>query len=160
MPPRAPVTASIVELSAFRRRPDAFDRPRRATAELLSLRRSLDHEASVEIDGLDALAERHDDAALAEAARRVRTLLDREFGFLRVHRARRRFVVRHRSSEALIAGLLRVQFHARAVRWPEVDRRGERIEPQGLAITWGVGRSAPEAELERLRRRRRRNQLR
>ena len=155
MPTRAPATASIVELAAFRRRPETLlDRPRPATAELLSLRRSLGHEASVEIDGLDALVERHGAPVLARAARRVRILLDREFGSLRVHRTRRRFVVRHRSAEALVAGLLRVQYHARAVRLPETDARGERQERAGLAITWGVGRSAPEAELERLRRRR------
>ena len=158
MPHRAPLTASIVELSAFRRRPGALERPRHGGAELLSLRRSLEHEASVEIDGLDALAERYGELTLSGATRRVRTLLDREFGHLRVYRARRRFVVRHRSSETLIAGLLRVQFHARAVRLPEVDLNGEPVERRGLAITWGVGRSAPEAELERLRRRRRKLQ--
>lgn len=148
MPPRA--TASIVELSAFRRRP-TVERPRGATAELLSMRRSLGHEASVEIEGLETLAERAGEAAAARTARRLRALLDREFGSLRVHRARRRFVVRHRSSEALVAGLLRVQFHART---PGLAATG-RADGAGLAITWGVGRSAPEAELERLRRRRR-----
>ena len=147
MPPRA--TASIVELSAFRRRPIAPDRPRAATAELLSMRRSLGHEASVEIEGLEALGERLGETAAARASRRVRALLDREFGALRVHRVRRRFVVRHRSGEALVAGLLRVQFHARGFG------TAGRAEGVPLSITWGVGRSAPEAELERLRRRRR-----
>ena len=154
MPPRA--TASIVELSAFRRRPGPPERTRRATAELLSVRRALGHEASVGVDGLEALAERHGEAVVGGVARRVRALLDCEFGRLRVHRARRRFVVRHRSAEALVAGLLRVQFHARALRLPERDLRGERVDVERLAISWGVGRSAPEAELERLRRRRHR----
>ena len=154
MPPR--VTAPIVELSAFRRRPNASARPRRATAELISLRRSLGHEASVGIEGLESLGERHGEAVSAAAARRVRALLDREFGALRVHRVRCRFVVRHRSAEALVEGLLRVQFHVRACPLPERDRDGERVEAARLAISWGVGRSGPEAELERLRRRRRR----
>ncbi len=156
MPTRAPVTAPIVELSAFRRRNIERVRPRPVTAELISLRRSLGNEASVEIDGLDRLAERYDDAVLTHLARRVRALLDKEFGPLRVHRSRRRFVARHRSAEALVAGLLRVQYHARAIALPSVDRHGERVAPAEVSVTWGVGRSAPEAELERLRRRRRR----
>lgn len=160
MPIRAPATASIVDLAAFRRRPAPADRSRAVTAELLSLRGSLDHEASVEIDGLEALAERYDEAVLARLAQQVRGLLDREFGTLRVHRARRRFVARHRSAEALVAGLLRVQYHARAIALPTVDRHGEPVEGAALAVTWGVGRSGPEAELERLRRRRRRERQR
>ena len=157
MPTRAPVTAPIVELAAFRRRAVDDARARPATAELISLRRSLDNEASVEIDGLDRLAERYDEAVLAGVARRVRALLDREFGALRVHRSRRRF----RRAPPLGGsprggGCCACSTTLAPSRLPEVDRHGERGSPLEVSVTWGVGRSAPEAELERLRRRRRR----
>lgn len=153
-------TASVVELAAFRKRATLAERPFRATAELVSLRQSLDHEASVEIDDLDALVGRFDDSVLRVTSRRVRALLDHEFGRLRVHRNRRHYIVRHRSVEGLIAGLLRAQFHARSIELPSNDRFGERSDHSGIALTWGVGRSGPEAELERLRRRRQKKQQR
>lgn len=145
-------SAQIVELAAFRSPRRRSDLASRSTAELLSLRRSLTYEASVEIDDLDALSERLEPARLTNSKLRVRRWLDREFGRLRVHRCRQRFVVRHRSVEALIAGLLRVQFHVQQIRLPETDRNGQCIDQAMLSLTWGVGQSGLEAELERLRR--------
>jgi len=156
-PVRAAPTASIVELSRFRKRSPALESGFRAGAQLLSIRQTLDVEASVELDGLELLLQRFDEATVASVTMAVRQLLDREFGRLRVHRNRRQFVARHRSVDALIAGLLRVQFHAQQIRLPDTDRAGERVEPQGVSITWGVGRCGHEAELERLRRRRQKN---
>lgn len=154
---RVAPTASIVDLSRFRKRSSARQSSPRTRAQLLSIRQTLDVEASVELDGLEVLLQRFDEATVASLTLRVRQLMDREFGRLRVHRNRRQFVARHRSVDALIAGLLRVQFHAQQIRLPDTDRAGERVEPQGIAITWGVGRSGHEAELERLRRRRQKN---
>jgi len=58
----------------------------------------------------------------------------------------------------LIAGLLRVQFHARQFRLPRLNVFDEIVEQNGLALTWGVGQSSAEAEMERLKRRRQKHQ--
>jgi len=146
--------APVLDLSRFRRRTQVRSTDPRATAELLSVRRSLAFEASIEIDDLDRWLHRLDGPTGTAIAQRVRRLLDREFGRLRVHRSRHHFIVRHRAMEALIAALLRAQFHALQIPVPLRDRHGERIEPASISITWGVGRSAREAEMERVRRRR------
>jgi len=148
-------SASIVDLAAFRSPRFLSDRGigPRSSAELLSMRQSLSYEASVEIDNLDLLCERLEPAIVNSTRLRVRRLLDREFGRLRVHRSRNNFVARHRSVEPLIAGLLRVQFYAQQIRLPETDCHGERVDPLAISVTWGVGQSGPEAASERMRRR-------
>lgn len=150
---RAQQSAPVVQLSSFRVPRTRIEHGPRLAADLLSVRQSLSCEASVEIDNLDRLSDCLTPTMLASMKRRVRQMLDREFGRLRVHRHRRRFVVRHRSVDNLIAGLLRVQFHAQQIRLPETDRYGNRLDPSMISLTWGVGQSGPEAELERLRRR-------
>jgi len=146
--------APILELSRFRRRARWRDVTVGTTADLLSLRRSLTSEASIEIDDLELLLDRLDEATVATLVQRVRLLLDREFGRLRVHRSRRHFVARHRCMDTLIAGLLRAQFHAMQIALPLSDHRGERLDLATLTLTWGVGRTEREAEMERVRRRR------
>jgi len=146
--------APIVELSRFRRRTRWRDGAVGRSAELLSMRRALSHEASIEIDDLDTLLERLGKPHGAALVRRVRALLDHEFGRLRVHRGPRHFIARHRSIDALVAGLLRAQFHTLQFELPPPDTPIERAEPGPVTLTWGVGRSGPEAEGERLRRRR------
>ncbi len=148
-------SASIVDLAAYRspRVLSGRSMAPRTTAELLSMRQSLSYEASVEINNLDHLLACLEPAVVNNLRLQVRRLLDREFGRLRVHRNRQNYVARHRSVETLIAGLLRVQFHARQIRLPESDCVGERVEQSSLSLTWGVGQSGHEAVQERMRRR-------
>lgn len=154
--PHAPASAPVIELSGFRRRRTWTAAGRSTTAQLLSLRQSLGYEASVEIDNLEQFTEQLDPALVVSLKRQVRRLLDREFGRLRVHRDHRNFVARHRSVDSLIAGLLRVQFHAMQVRLPEHGRDGKPLQARRVTLTWGVGQNGQEADLERLRRRGRR----
>ncbi len=148
-------SASVVDLSAFRGTGNTATSSSRASAELLSLRQSLSYEASVEIDQLDSLEQRLAPEAFVSITRRVRQLLDHEFGRLRVHRSRRHFVARHRSIDTLIAGLLRAQFYAQQIVLPETDQQGDRNEGMCVSLTWGVGQTGHEAALERVRRRQR-----
>ncbi len=160
---------NVVELAVFRPTPRQsnsvviYNSARGAqnvcngSAELLSMRQQLAYQASVEID--DIVLER---AGLNNNERKritdeVRALLDREFGKLRVHRYRGVFVVRHRSVEALISSLLRVQFHAHHIHLPNTAKTAAQTteqDQQSIALTWGVGKTNSEAEVERLRRRR------
>jgi len=137
----------VVALAGFRQteKKTRLVNPRR-NAELLSMRRHLTYQASVEIDKLDAIKTLHGAACQKRVVSHVRTLLNKEFGTLRVHRYRGLFVAKHKSVEALISSLLRIQFHVHQIELPESDKH--------VSLTWGVGRTTPEAEVERLRRRR------
>ncbi|MBX2837165.1 MAG: hypothetical protein KTR35_09945 [Gammaproteobacteria bacterium] len=123
-------------------------------ATTLSLRPYLPYRASVEIDELPWLQAQFGVRVRDQLVRDVRSLLNAEFGHLRVYRYRRVFVVRHRDVEELIAGLLRVQFHAYQVVLPDENVFGDQVEQTGLSLTWGAGHSTSEAEVERLKRRR------
>jgi hypothetical protein len=131
--------------------------PRVAGAKLFSLRQNLDYQGSIEIDDWLWLQSQFSEPVRARVEGKVRRLLNREFGRLRVSSSRGLFVVRHRSVEALVAGLLRVQFHARLIPLPRLNVFEEVVEQQGFSLTWGVGLSANDAEVDRLRRRRRKN---
>lgn len=120
----------------------------------ISLRPYLPYRASVEIDELPWLQAQFGVRERDRFVRDTRSILNAEFGQLRVYRYRRVFVVRHRCVEELIAGLLRAQFHAYQIALPEENVFGDAIEPNGLSLTWGVGHSTSEAEVERLKRRR------
>lgn len=137
----------VVALAGFRQteKKTRLVNPRR-NAELLSMRRHLTYQASVEIDKLDAIKTLHGAACQKRVVSHVRTLLNKEFGTLRVHRYRGLFVAKHKSVEALISSLLRIQFHVHQIELPESDKH--------VSLTWGVGRTTTEAEVERLRRRR------
>lgn len=121
---------------------------------MLSMRRHLSYQASVEIDELESIFSEHGEAVRASLVKQVRELLNKEFGKLRVHRYRRIYVIRHRSVEGLISSLLRVQFHAHQLDLPQLNKCGEPVESKPVTLTWGVGRTTTEAEVERLRRRR------
>jgi len=137
----------VVALAGFRQseKKSKIVNPRR-NAELLSMRRHLTYQASVEIDKLDSIKSLHGAACEKRVVKQVRALLNKEFGELRVHRYRGLFVAKHKSVEALISCLLRIQFHAHQIELPECDKH--------VSLTWGVGRTTSEAEVERLRRRR------
>ncbi len=123
-------------------------------ADMLSMRRHLRYQASVEIDKLDWILNEYGKAYNDVLVGQIRALLNKEFGKLRVHRYRRLFVIRHRSVEGLISSLLRVQFHAHQIDLPLVNQCGELNNAKPVTLTWGVGRTTTEAEVERLRRRR------
>lgn len=123
-------------------------------AQLLSVRQSLNYQASVEIDKFDWVRTEFGEATSAALVKQIRDLLNKEFGKLRVHRSRGLFVIRHRSVEGLISCLLRVQFHAHQLELPAHSKAGEVANVKPVTLTWGVGRTTVEAEVERLRRRR------
>jgi len=122
-------------------------------AEMLSMRRNLNYQASVEIDKFDRVSAEYGEAFAALLVKQIRQLLDKEFGKLRVHRYRRLYVIRHRSVEGLISSLLRVQFYAHQLELPLVNKTGVPCAAKPITLTWGVGRTNTEAEVERLRRR-------
>ena len=149
------LAATIVALDGVRSRARRVPRRRRGkTAQLLSIRQSLAYRATVEIDDLAALTERFGRARIDRLARDVRAILNHEFGRLRIHRYRGVFMIRHRSVEGVIAGLLRVQFHAQNLKLPAIDRHGRPADTRVVSLTWGVGRNNGEADLDRVRRRR------
>ncbi len=146
---------SVVELAEFRgvSKSNTVVSPTHE-AELMSIRRHLRYQASVEIDNLEWVREEFGEAFCLSLVKQVRTLLNMEFGKLRVHRYRRLFVIRHRSVEGLISSLLRMQFHAHQLTLPAVNESGIPTCAKPVTLTWGVGRTTSEAEVERLRRRR------
>lgn len=156
--PRATNSAEILDISAFRRRSErTVTKPQKVTADLLSIRQNLDFRASVEIDELTRNTAELDASVRNRLMRDVRSLLDAEFGKLRINCDKSVYQVRHRSLETLIAGLLRCQFHARQIAWTRSDSSTEDTSFTGLGLTWGVGDSLEEAEADRVKRRARKN---
>ena len=156
--PRVTHTAEILDLSAFRRRSvRTVAKPFKVTADLLSIRQNLDFRASVEIDQLTCNTAGIDFSVRNRLLRDVRTLLDAEFGKLRINCEKNVFQVRNRSLESLIAGLLRCQFNARQIAWTLSDDSADGTAFAGLGLTWGVGDSLDEAEADRVKRRARKN---
>ena len=153
-------SAEIVDMSCYvqlspsnaRRRQTQSGSPQEAT--LLSMRQHLGLQASIEIDDLAGIQTHYSISVRDRIVNDVRKLLNLEFGSLRVYRHRRMFMIRHHCAEGLIAGLLRVQYHARQISIPSVNFFGEEADNPGVSLSWGVGHSALEAERERLRRRR------
>jgi len=148
-------SASVVELAGFR----VVNKPKTVMsashqAELMSIRRHLSYQASVEIDNLEWLRKEFGEAFCLSLVKQVRAILDTEFGKLRVHRYKRLFIIRHRSVEGLISSLLRMQFHAHQLELPAINVLGTSSNAKPVTLTWGVGRTTTEAEVERLRRRR------
>jgi len=152
---RSRSSSTVVELADFR----YADKSKTVVstkyqAQLLSMRRHLSYQASVEIDNLEWIRTEYGEAYCANLVKQVRTILNKEFGKLRVHRYRRLFVIRPPSVEGLISSLLRIQFHAQQIDLPVVNKAGDATHSKPVALTWGVGRTTTEAEVERLRRRR------
>ena len=148
-------STSVVELAGFR----CVSKSKTVVsttheAELMSIRRYLSYQASVEIDNLEWMRKEFGEAFCLSLVKQVRGILDKEFGKLRVHRYKRLFVIRHRSVEGLISSLLRMQFHAHQLDLPAVNESGQPSIAKPVTLTWGVGRTTSEAEVERLRRRR------
>jgi len=148
-------SATVVELACFRH----VDKTKTVVsashqAQMLSMRHNLSYQASVEIDNLEWLRAEFGEGFCTSLAKQVRILLNKEFGKLRVHRYRGIYVIRHRSVEGLISSLLRAQFHAHQFDLPLVNNSGEIPISKSVTLTWGVGRTTTEAEVERVRRRR------
>lgn len=125
----------------------------RSSASLLSVRQHLRYKACLSLDA--SCFEQFEDPVNAqrETAVAVRTLLHKEFGSLRIHRHRQLLVVSHHCVETLIAGLLRVQFHARQLSYSACrELTGEENKSSGFTLSWGVGESLIEAETARKKR--------
>lgn len=154
--PSPEVSADIVNLVGFldrsKRRKVVQPVESRESASLLSIRQSLVCQATVGIDNMELIKHRTSSADFDQLNAALRRLLDREFGHLRIHRHRQVFTVGHHCMEKLIAGLLRVQFFARQLVLPYAAFSNADDESTGVSISWGVGESISEAEIERLKR--------
>lgn len=153
-------SAEIVDMTGFLNSPCrkriATVAEHRQNAVLLSMRENLAYKATLGIDDLDNVSEHLNKEELVKLNVSVRNLLDTEFGHLRVHRHRDAFAVSHQCLESMIAGLLRVQFHARKIELlAKLPVLGATAADSGCAlVSWGVGATFFEAESERLRRKR------
>ena len=170
-PPRAFQSATVVQLAEYQRAEkvehvpygDAHGSARDVAQRLqrcakpVQLKNHLEFQASIEIDDLPWLHAQFSTSVRNNLVMSVRQILEKEFGHLRVYRYRRLFVVRHRSVESLIAGLLRAQFNTHQLGLPQINTFGDTVDQKGVSITWGVGRNGVEAESERLKRRRQKN---
>ena len=148
-------TAQIVDMVKLldapgRRRDIAVDQ-QGGSAVLLSIRQNLSYQASIGLDGIDSLMARYPRSLVDDLDRQVRELLYTEFGRLRVHRYKQAFSVGHHDLEALVAGLLRVQYYTRQISLPEHDSAEELTVQPALSVAWGVGESISEADRERRR---------
>ncbi|MBX2878745.1 MAG: hypothetical protein KTR32_02375 [Granulosicoccus sp.] len=127
-----------------------IDRTRSAT--MLSIRQHLHCKASVAIRLSTFADSAPSDYCKRQANNLVRTLLDNEFGSLRVYRHRRLLIVSHKCMESLIAGILRVQFLSRQTELGEGTECQCRLSQRhSVVISWGVGDSFHEAESARVR---------
>ncbi|MBX2879356.1 MAG: hypothetical protein KTR32_05450 [Granulosicoccus sp.] len=128
-----------------------------AEFKLLTFLDQMNFKASIEIDDLVWIRGHFSARIRDQIVAMVRKLLCQEFGRNMIQRDELIFIVRHRSAEALITGLLRVQFYANQIVLPEFNIFGERVDQNGVSVTWGVGRTAEEAGIERVKKRKRRN---
>ena len=120
------------------------------SADLLSIKQHLCFKSTIGITNPTSIERRYSSQVADGLMGNIRDLLDREFGHLRVHRQRRLFVVSHHCVESLIAGLLRVQFHAQQIPLPRKRNDGVASDARGVPLSWGVGETLGEAERERL----------
>jgi len=109
--------------------------------------------ASIEIDDLLWVRGHFSTRVRDQIVAAVRKLLCKEFGRRMIRRDALLLAVQHRDVGALIAGLLRVQFQANQILLPEYNVFGDRVEQNGVSVTWGVGRGADEARRERIKKR-------
>lgn len=122
----------------------------RAEATLLSMRSTLLHHASVGIRDIDDLRANYSKVLVNTAMANVRSLLETEFGYLRVHRYRQAFAVGHHCAESLIGGLLRVQYYAHELQLPVTGEQSAGTYCYSPRILWGIGDSISEAEKRRV----------
>jgi len=120
-------------------------------ATLLSIRQNLVYQATVGIDDIERICEQVNKKDFLMINEKLRSLLNSEFGKLRVHKHRLVFSVGHHSLDTLVAGLLRVQYHAKLL---DAKRIHSSVfsDTKGLPISWGVGNTISEADTERNRR--------
>lgn len=141
--------ADLFRKAGSRKRVVSPQRPNGAT--LLSIRQSLMVQATVGIDDIERTSLDLPKGEVVNLNRQLRQLLNKEFGSLRVHKHRLAFAVGHHCHESLVAGLLRVQYHAKQMETSDVvcdifD------DSHGVPVTWGVGETVAEADAERSKR--------
>jgi len=107
--------------------------------------------ASVEVNDLHWVRAHFSSRWRSEVVASVKKILSQEFGSKRVTRTGFQFAIRHRDAELLISSLLRVQFYTNQIILPEYNLHGERVEQNGMSITWGVGRTWRQAQQDRVR---------
>lgn len=121
------------------------------SAAILDMDLRLPFYASVEVNDLHWVKAHFSCRRRNEVVASVKKILAQEFGPKRVSRTGFLFAIKHRDAELLISALLRVQFYTHQIILPEYNLLGERVEQNGMSITWGVGRSWSQAQQDRLR---------
>lgn len=121
--------------------------------KLIDFLKKLEFEASVEVDDLPWIRSQFSPRVRDQVVSSVKKVLCQEFGKKRVSRRGLLFEIQHRDVEPLIASLLRVQFYANQILLPEYNVLGERVDQNGVSVTWGVGRNTDEARRERVKKR-------
>lgn len=121
------------------------------TASLLSIRQHLRFKACIAVKDLEFIRSHYSPRVALSVVTHVRSLLDKEFGSLRIHRHRDLLVVNHHCLETLLAGLLRVQFHSKQISLRVTRVHDELTELCGIPLNWGVGESLIDAEIQRMK---------
>lgn len=148
-------SAEIVDMAdMFRqagRRKKVVPANMREGATLLSIRQNLMLQATVGVDDIDRTALDLPKGEVLNLNKQLRQLLNKEFGSLRVHKHRLAFSVGHHCQESLVAGLLRVQYHAKQMETTAIV--SDIFEDSlGVPVTWGIGSTIAEADTERSKR--------
>lgn len=133
-----------------KRYPLSLDKPE--TASLLSIRQHLRFKACIAVKDMQFIQAHYSPKVALRVVMHVRSLLDKEFGSLRVHRHRDLLVVNHHSLESLLAGLERVQLQSREISLRVTRERDVLSEVCGIPLNWGVGESLIDAEIQRMQR--------
>lgn len=123
-------------------------------AEILPFSRQTAHLAVLELDDLIAYRMLYSEIDFQLLLGRISELLTREFGRGVARREKTCFKLGHNQFESLVAGLLRVQFYANMEDLPEHNIFGETSTQEGIALTWGIGKTVDDARLDLGRKRR------
>lgn len=124
------------------------------SCDILQLANRFPFYASIEVNDLPWVRVQFSTRSRDGVLSSVKKILCQEFGRKRVNRCGHLFDIQHRNAEILIASLLRVQFYTNQILLPEYNIMGERMEQNGVSITWGVGRDPEQACQDRVKKRR------
>ncbi len=119
-----------------------------ALAEVVPFTRPTTYLALLELDDLLSYKMLYSELDLQLLLGKISALLQREFGRGVVRREKNCFLLGHNQFESLVAGLLRVQFYANMEDLPEFNIFGESSTQEGITLTWGIGKTAEDAQLD------------
>ncbi len=162
MPPKTfPAVTRVVQMADYDGRRLLLEefaqnracKPRRVdSVNVVSLSDRVSSFASIEVDEISALTPADQrDAVLAL----LHEHLSLEFGRLRITTSNRTSIVQHKNLDELIGALLRVQYHLNQCTADDLAAVGVPKTFVSMNLTWGVGASVVDADIQRLKHRRR-----